>query len=326
MSRLLNRSLDRLKHGAESPLRAIAGLRKRPVEPPAPVAPPPRPSGVFHLSTPTHYGNLMIQYMVARRVAALCPGMAISNVHLPVWGIELPILAPRHDRCLTLPAEQNVPLARIEYLHRNRMFYRYEWWGWGQRMENFPERDLCRQMFQAEAQGFPVPDDCVACPIRGGEVLHAVHSGYPTVPIDFYSDMVERLGLTPVFFGQLEENSFVSALRKRFPQGQFLPKMSALDDFQTIRNARNIILPVSTFAWLAAWLSHAEQIILPVFGLFDPALYPLHDLLPVSESAYSFYQFPPEPAVPLAELAEVHARMKGQWREVEPLSLIADCA
>ena len=94
--------------------------------------------------------------------------------------------------------------------------------------------------------------------------------------------------------------------------------MSVLQDFQTIRKAKHISLPVSTFAWLAAWLSEAATIVLPVFGMYDTKLFSLHDLLPIGEISYRFYQFPEQPAVPLDQMEEAHAMIDRKWIEVKP--------
>lgn len=274
------------------------------------------------MASPTHYANLMIRYMVATKLATLCPGLVISGVHMPYWGIALPAVDLRDgERCFSLVAEQHVPFERMAYLWRSGIFSRFEWHGYGQRMENFPDKPTCRNLFSTEVRGRRLSEDCVACPVRGAEILHAIHPGYTTVPVDFYSEIVEASGLTPVFFGQTEDNLYTRALRDRFPRSEFLPHEGVLQDFQTIRNAANIILPVSTFAWLAAWLSDAKRIVLPVFGIFDPKVFGLHDLLPLGESAYEYHQFPPEPAVPLAELEDAHRRLKGRWIKVDPLSL-----
>ncbi|MCC6736670.1 MAG: hypothetical protein IT534_11175 [Bauldia sp.] len=47
---------------------------------------------------------------------------------------------------------------------------------------------------------------------------------------------------------------------------------------------------VSTFSWLATWLSpRAETIALPVAGLFHPAARPDIDLLPIDDQRYRLY-------------------------------------
>ena len=99
--------------------------------------------------------------------------------------------------------------------------------------------------------------------------------------MEFYQEVVEETGLHPVFMGQIAENDFTRKLRSRFPKAGYLHHNSAIEDFQTIRKAQHIVLPVSTFAWLAAWLSNAATIFFDFFGIFNPRLFSLHDLLPI---------------------------------------------
>ena len=265
----------------------------------------------------------MIRYMVSRKLSSFVPDLAISNVDLAYWGISEPVIAPRTDDLVCkLTAEQHVPFNQIQYLSSAKKLSRVEWFGYGQRMENFPPKQICRDLFQVEQDvGTSLPRDCLLCPIRAGEILDAIHPGYTVVPIGFYEEIVEETGLRPVFMGQLAQNAFTDKLRKRFPNALYLPHCSAIDDFQTIRKAHHIVVPVSTFAWLAAWLSNATTIIMPVFGIFNPKLFSLHDLLPLAEPQYRFFAFPEVPAVPLAELEEVHRAMHRRWYEVKSVAL-----
>lgn len=271
------------------------------------------------MANPGHYGNLMIRYMVARRLKALNPALVLSNFTMPYWNVSHPVIEPgRTDRTLRLRDEQHVDFSMLSYLIGNHVYDRYEWLGYGQRLEQFPDKDECRTLFsRPDIGGLSVSADCLVCPIRGGEILAAEHPGYTILPVDFYADIVERTGLRPVFVGQTAETPYLAALRARFPKADFVPTMGPLADFQTIRGARNIVVPVSTFAWLAAWLSHADRIVLPIFGLFDPKLFILNNLVPYFEPHYEFYQFPPQLATPVDRLFEAHAEIKGQWRRLE---------
>ena len=274
---------------------------------------------ILHMASPTHYANLMIRLMVATKLAEYLPGLRISNISLPYWNVQLPALPSRPDeRPCSLMAEQHVPFERIRYLSEAGLLTRVDWHGYGQRLENFPRKSVCRALFRADERiGVDLPEDSLLCPIRAGEILDAIHPGYTVVPVEFYEEIVETTGLSPVFMGQLSDNSFIRKLRSRFPRARYLPHNDALEDFQTIRKARNIVLPVSTFAWLAAWRSDAANIVLPVFGIFNPRLFSLHDLLPLAEEQYHFYQFPDRHAVPFSELEELHRSIRGKWHRVQ---------
>lgn len=278
---------------------------------------------ILHKDIPTHYANLMMQYMVARNLQRKIPYLQISNFLLPYWNINHPeIPETESDKSCILWGEQHVDFQRISYLAHSGIFSRFNWRGYGQRIEYFPSKDECRKFFvRFDIETRALGDDVLLCPVRGGEILDAIHPGYTVVPVDFYSDIIEETGLIPVFMGQLDDNAYTRALRARFPKADFIPRQDALIDFQTIRSANHVVVPVSTFGWLASWLSHARTIILPVFGIFDPKLFPLHELLPLSEPAYRFYAFPPQAAVPLSDLIEAHAAIRGQWRRITPDAL-----
>ena len=95
------------------------------------------------------------------------------------------------------------------------------------------------------------------CPVRAGEIVDGAFGHYPLTPVAFYAELVERTGLRPVFMGQTEPNAYTDRLRQQFPDAQFLASLGPERDFALIRRSKNIVVGVSTFVWLAAWLSHA---------------------------------------------------------------------
>jgi hypothetical protein len=269
---------------------------------------------VYHIEHHGRLGNRMIQHMVALKFQSLVPGCLISNADLPIWGIRHP------------PLDMPGPVAEVRTLHqidlaglaariasgeiRSVLSATY-----GQRMENFLDVDAYRAVFQApadEAAGFD--ETHLVCPVRAGDILHGGYPEYPLVPVEFYADLVAETGLRPVFLGETEPNPYTDRLRARFPQAIFLPPGGVLRDFETIRRSRNIVVGVSTFSWVAAWLSHAERVFLAVSGLFNPRQYPPAMLLPFEDPRYRFYLFPVNFGVALANHADVHDRMSPHWR------------
>lgn len=96
----------------------------------------------------------------------------------------------------------------------------------------------------------------------------------------------------PVFVGQTHDNNdYCRRLRQRFPDAAFTPKASPLTDFETLRRASHLVAAVSSFSWLAGWLSSARTINLPVAGILDPRIRPDIDLLPLDDARYRFHQF-----------------------------------
>ena len=113
------------------------------------------------------------------------------------------------------------------------------------------------------------------------------------VPIDFYRDLVKRTGLTPVFMGQIADNKYTRALCSAFPDATFVPSRGALADFETLRQSTNVVPAVSTFSWLACWLSTtARNIFMPLTGLFNPLYNSHHDFAPADDNRFHFFLFP----------------------------------
>jgi hypothetical protein len=152
--------------------------------------------------------------------------------------------------------------------------------------------------------------------IRGGEVLEAPHPSYVLIPVSFYVQIVSETRLKPVFVGQLTPSPYLDELKAAFPSARYIDSQGVLADFQTIRKARNIVLSVSTFSWLAAWLSEAEQVIMPLSGLFNPMQSTDIDLAPVSDPRFRFFLFPINYAVPVERYQSVHAVIDSRWQEI----------
>ncbi len=265
---------------------------------------------------------MMIKYMAGLKLKQRIPDVILSNFSMPFWKLEHPPL-PKRDGDIVVSAtdEQRLDMQRIEYLHRSGLAHRVEWTGYGQRMENFPELAVCRKVFshlETDPLGETFDQTHLVCPVRGGEIFDGRHGGYTLLPAAFYRDLAGQLGLQPVFIGQLEDNVYVDALRRTLPDAIFAASGGPMWDFQTIRKARNIVVPVSTFAWVAAWLSDAQQIVLPVYGLFNPQQFTEHDLLPLADPRYTFYQFPVHWAVPVDQVLEAHRSLEGQWQATSP--------
>ena len=99
---------------------------------------------------------------------------------------------------------------------------------------------------------------------------------------------MSEAGLQPVFVEQLEDNWYDRVLRDQFRNAHYLSG-GPIEDFQTMRGARHMVLAVSSFSWLAAWLSdRAEVIHMPVAGLFNPAQRSDIDLLPEADPRWHF--------------------------------------
>lgn len=146
--------------------------------------------------------------------------------------------------------------------------------------------------------------------IRAEDVLKGEHPNYTLLPIAWYRHLIEGSGLLPVFMGQLADDPYTQELRRCFPAASFVVNANPLDDFNVIRTSANVVLSVSSFAWLAAWLStSARRIVLPVIGMYNPMDRPDVDLLPVHDPRYEFHLFPREHWTGSPE--QLAARMEG---------------
>ena len=272
---------------------------------------------VVHVFTQGNMANRMIQYMVASRIASLVPGCLISNVDLPDWRIHHPEL-PADGGPELVVAGQRVDVDGIAGRLRSGEVGRLVLPAFGQWLANFPDRETCLRMFPADPALPGYGADKLVCNIRGGEVLDARHPHYTLLPAAFYAEMAMRTGLTPVFAGQIEDNAYCHALQQMFPESEFRPTEGAYVDFQRFRNSQHLVPAVSTFSWLAAWLSDAARILLPVSGLFHPVQCPDVDLLPLNDGRYGFILFPINYAVPVEDYRTAHASLGGLWRQMRP--------
>jgi hypothetical protein len=265
------------------------------------------------------FANKMIEYMVACRVAAEVEGCLISNAVLPEWRIVHPSL-PGGGPEVSIPGSPHrVDLADVVHLLSSAEKIRVKFRCYAQYFPFFPQVELCRNMFPANEREYPgYGPEYLVCNVRGGEVLDARNKQYVLLPIDFYAELAQTTGLKLVFMGQIEENVYCQALKQRFPDALFHPTRGVVADFQIFRNSKNLVPAVSTFSWLAAWLSRADRIFLAVNGMFHPLQEPNVDLLPWPDERYHFYLFPINYAVPVDEFEKAHRAIQnaGAWRPV----------
>ncbi len=271
---------------------------------------------VVHVSQMGNLANQMIQYMVALSLASRVGRCVISNVGLNDWKIVHPPVEDESGRTevVTDPAPDLDLLA--EKL-RDGSLQRVDLRTYGQRMENFLAADAYRNVFVHDGPEVAgAGADELLCNIRQGDILDGHHPDYVLIPADFYEELAQTTGLRLVFCGQLEDTPYTAELQRRFPDARFLPSRGAMADFERIRRSVNVVPSVSTFAWLAAWLSDAKHIFLPVLGLLHPLQSQSTNLLPLGDSRYRFFLFPYHYAVPVQQFAAAHASLRGLWRQM----------
>jgi len=271
---------------------------------------------IVQISPMGNMANQMIQYMVALSLASRVGRCVLSQVGLHDWNIvHPPMVGEFRTEIVTNP---HPDLDRLAAALRDGSLQRVDIRTYGQRMENFLPPEFYRSVFVHDGPAVRgAGSDELLCSIRQGDVLDGHHPDYVLIPADFYEEVARVTGLRLVFAGQLEDSPYMAELRARFPDARFLPSRGPLVDFERIRRSVNILPAVSTFAWLAAWLSEAQQIFLPVLGLLHPLQSRETNLLPLGDPRVRFYLFPFHYAVPVERAAAAHASIRGLWRYVE---------
>ncbi|NEX22617.1 hypothetical protein G3480_20295 [Thiorhodococcus mannitoliphagus] len=243
-------------------------------------------------------GNRMFQQMFATELDKLVPGLKIYGVELPEWGwaseVEPCALECDAGTCLKL-SHHRLDIGRIAAQLRDGSIQCFEYDGWACRLEYYDNLSEFRDMFAtpSEYEGVGFPEDVLLVNVRAAEILKNVHQDYVPLPIGFIDSIVRRTGLSPVFMGQLGADWYSNNLREKFSDAEFVPSQGAIKDFEIIRQSVHVVIPVSTFSWLASWLSVNNQCIhMPMLGIFNPLQRPDTNFLPIGDSRYIFYRFP----------------------------------
>lgn len=245
-----------------------------------------------HVRPIGNLGNQMLQYMLLQSMQTRLPGLAFDGVNMPDWGLVLPAPSAVPAQLLCL-AGQHVDVPLLEQLIAGGQIRELAFAALGFRMKDLLPVERYHAAFARRAVAVPdVARHGLLINVRGAEILADTHPDYGPVPIAFYHQLIEATGLPAVLMGQLADDPYSQALRQAFPNALVLPSQGAMADFEIIRSARHIVASVSTFSWLAAWLSDAQTIHLPVSGIFNPDQREDIDLLPVHDPRYRFYKFP----------------------------------
>ncbi|MCQ8240998.1 hypothetical protein [Rhizosaccharibacter radicis] len=268
-------------------------------------------------------GNVMFMYMAALSLQRATGATSIANVNIPLFDISLPDRSqiglnglhftvrdePRNAGRIAIEAA-----ARLCRTHPPD-FIQIE--GFCQHTENLLPRDAID--YDAIFRRPDVPrvggrEDELVISIRGGEILREIqHPHYTQIPAGFYEDIIRSTKLRPIFFGQLSDNPYCNGLRRRFPGAVFKQGTSPSEDFDYLRQSKNIIPSVSSFAWLAAWLSNAERIFLPLTGLMHPNQHKNSFYVPLGDRRYSYFVFPINYWLPIDHFPESERAMEGRW-------------
>jgi hypothetical protein len=245
-------------------------------------------------------GNQMMQYMVADNVRSAVPDACITGFgksrycnNILKWGIDFVEDAATQGPEMVLETHAIDINGAIEFLKGNEngaVMIK----GVSCRYGNYASHlARYREIFRPADPTQVFGADKLVINVRLGDALAGIHPFYPVLPISWYDHVIESSGLEPVFVGQFGDDPYTEALKSRYPGSGFYHSSDPLEDFHMLRAAANIVLPVSTFSWLAAWLSETvENIHFPIAGIFDPRNRPDVDMLPLGDERYQFYLFP----------------------------------
>lgn len=255
-----------------------------------------RPPPAIWINPRGNIGNRALQYLTAEGLRAQLPEARISNLRLDMWGIDQPAPRPPADRCAgTGPRRYCLDIGGLADCLRRGEVDALAIESFTFRVDHYPPRETCRTLFPpargAEAAiGFG--NDELLCNIRADEILRGAHPDYIPLPAGFYRRLEEDSGLELVFYGQLEPNPYIDSLREAFPNSRFIASQGAAMDFEIIRRSANIAVAISTFSWLAAWLSEARRIYVPVGGMLNPIQHPGQTYIVGDDPAYRYVMLP----------------------------------
>lgn len=254
------------------------------------------PPPIINLTPQGRLGNRMFNLMLAHHIARhVLPGAPIHGPGLDPWGIVLPPLPEGTTGRRLLLTGHRIDFPALRARIASEGIGILDLRAFGCRMDSLLAREEARALFAAPEsmagiRGFG--EDELVIHIRAGDILTGGHRDYHPLPIAHYRKVVAHSGCRPVFVGQIpDHHPYGAALRAQFPDAAFPASLGLVEDFERIRRSRNICISISTFAWLAAWLSDARRIYLPVAGFLNPAQRRDIDLLPKEDARYVFTEF-----------------------------------
>ncbi|MBS1101576.1 discoidin domain-containing protein [Gluconobacter sp. Dm-62] len=250
---------------------------------------------IFRISGLGNLGNRMMQYISASYFIKFFPDSSLANVYLPEWGIEHRDVSNEDLNTLKImeiddsfrSASEIVDKIKnenpdvvyfTEYLQKFFLFGDLEFW-----RKKFTNKEKVNINFS---------ENEIVINIRTNELMRGLWQ-YPILPVEFIKKVVRETKLDPIFVGQIEENAYCNELKELFPNAKFIHHVSPLFDFEVLRRAKNSLVAISTFSFLANWLSESSKIILPIYGFFNfPASNGTIDLLPIGDKRFGFYLLP----------------------------------
>lgn len=274
-------------------------------------------------------GNIMMMYLSAIKLMDNASDVEVVNVEIPIFDINIPNVGTDglglHNREITNSRQFGyIPSKGLRHAAKltNASFISLE--GFCQHVDNFPEL----RKFNYEKFFPPLPgenggkENDIVINIRGGEVLQGIHPHYCLLPPEFYNFVISKTNKNPIFYGQLDDSPYMRELRERFPDARFEQSRGAREDFDFIRKSKHIIPCLSTFSWMASWLSKATSIHFPVAGVLNPMQHNSSMLVPLHDERYHFYLFPNFYALHVDHYKDYIDPIRDSWEPIDKDSLL----
>lgn len=242
---------------------------------------------------PGRMANRVLQHLTAHRLAQEIGGAQITGSSLPDWDLQCDP-NPRGHRCWPKLDVQRYDVPWLTQQMAEGAFERVTMSHVASDIDLLPSREEASEIIDAKGAAYyaTTPDEIVIHVRLEDTIVPGTHKGYGPLPLAYYRRIVDETGLEPVFVGQFGDDPYSDALRREFPGAVTLEGGSVLHDFETIRNAYNVIIGVSTFSWVAAWLGVRERVFYPMLGIFNPLQTPNINLTPADDPRYRFELFP----------------------------------
>lgn len=240
-------------------------------------------------------GNQMLQYMFALNLRRLVKDdLNIFGYDIPNWSMRN-IQEPKQGNRRLRLSGHFVDIKQIAKFINAGIVKHVQLNGLAFRLANYAPPSFYNEVFNAAGvETLTFGAGQVVINIRGAEILRNVHPDYGPVPFRYIDAVLDNTDSSPVFLGQIGDDVYSTRLRQRYAHAEFHPSQGPIKDFETLRRANEISVSVSTFSWLAAWLSSAKTIHYPLSGILNPAQRPDIDLTPIGNARYKFYKFEPK--------------------------------
>lgn len=240
-------------------------------------------------------GNRLFQYLFCEELAKRSGhAVMVTDLDIPLFDLFIPKWSRSRDGFLHIEGKHTFDADDLANQLRDPDLVGATFRGFAMRLEYY-DLHFCRRLLArrltGDAEGFG-PDHLVIN-VRAGEIVAGIHKDYRPLPLSYFEKLITTTGLKPVFVGQVDtDTEYGAALVRRFPQAEIVPHQSPKHDFLTLMRSRNVAIAIGSFSWLAAWLSRADTIHLPIAGLFDPQQRHDVDLIPRNDPRYVLHELP----------------------------------